>query len=74
MSLNKDQISAVLRTIDNPAADGDLVASGAVQWIAWCDTYGSVKLSLPTGVAPSTMDQHSSHESNTPIWRPIRTP
>lgn len=57
MSLNKDQISSVLRTIDNPAADGDLVASGAVQWIAWCDTYGSVKLSLPAGVAPSTMDQ-----------------
>lgn len=57
MSLNKDQISAVLRTIDNPAVDGDLVASGAVQWIAWCDTYGSIKLSLPSGVAPKTMDQ-----------------
>jgi ATP-binding protein involved in chromosome partitioning len=57
MSLNKDQIADVLRTIDNPAADGDLVASGALQWIAWCDTYGSVKLSLPTGVASSTMDQ-----------------
>lgn len=57
MSLNKDQISDVLRTIDNPATDGDLVASGALQWIAWCDTYGSVKLSLPTGVAKPTMDQ-----------------
>jgi ATP-binding protein involved in chromosome partitioning len=57
MSLNKDQIADVLRTIDNPAADGDLVESGALQWIAWCDTYGSVKLSLPAGVASSTMDQ-----------------
>jgi ATP-binding protein involved in chromosome partitioning len=57
MSLNKDQITDVLRTIDNPAADGDLVASGALQWVAWCDTYGSVKLSLPPGVATSTMDQ-----------------
>ena len=57
MSLNKDQITDALRTIENPAADGDLVASGALQWVAWCDTYGSVKLSLPPGVAPGTMDQ-----------------
>lgn len=57
MSLNKDQITEALRTIENPAADGDLVASGALQWVAWCDTYGSVKLALPPGVAGPTMDQ-----------------
>lgn len=57
MSLNKDQITEALRTIENPAADGDLVASGALQWVAWCDTYGSVKLALPKGVAGPTMDQ-----------------
>lgn len=57
MSLTKDQISDVLRTIENPASDGDLVSSGALQWVAWCDTYGSVKLSLPDGVAKPTMDQ-----------------
>lgn len=56
MSITKANVADALRTIANPAADGDLVSSGALQWVSWCDTYGSVKLSLPIGVATSTME------------------
>lgn len=55
--MNKDAIRSVLATIENPAIEGDLVSSGALQWIAWCETYGSIKLHLPQGVATSTLDR-----------------
>lgn len=56
MSITKANVADALRTIANPAADGDLVSSGALQWVSWCDTYGSVKLCLPSGVATPTME------------------
>ncbi len=56
MPTNKAQIIDLLRTIDNPALPGDLVSSGALQWVAWCDSYGSIKLHLPAAVATTTLD------------------
>jgi ATP-binding protein involved in chromosome partitioning len=55
--MNKDSIRSILATIENPAIEGDLVSSGALQWIAWCETYGSLKLHFPRGVASSTLDR-----------------
>lgn len=55
MALSKDDIRQVCATIENPAAEGDLVHTGALLWVAWCDTYGSLKIGLPEGVATSTM-------------------
>jgi ATP-binding protein involved in chromosome partitioning len=57
MSLSKDQIREVLSGIDNPGADGDLVSSGALKWSTTCDTYLSIKLHLPPGIAPPVMDR-----------------
>ena len=67
MPTNKAQIIDLLRTIENPALAGDLVTSGALQWVAWCDTYGSIKLRLPEGVATPTLDSlaHSVHSAIT---------
>jgi len=58
-TITKAHLTQVLRTVDNPAVEGDLVSSGALQWVSWCDTFGSIKLSLPKGVATSTLESLS---------------
>lgn len=58
-TITKALLTDVLRTVENPAAQGDLVSSGALQWVSWCDTFGSIKLCLPSGVTAITMDSLS---------------
>ena len=57
--MTKDDVRAILETISHPTSDGNLVSSGALQWVAWCDTYGSVKLSIP-GVPPASLERLSA--------------
>lgn len=44
MTFDRDQIRAALAGVTHPAAGCDLVASGAIAKIAWCDGYASVRL------------------------------
>ncbi|MCK6477271.1 MAG: Mrp/NBP35 family ATP-binding protein [Phycisphaerales bacterium] len=52
MTLTKDAVRDSLRAIQAPGLTGDLVSSGALQWVATCDSTASVKLSLPTSQQP----------------------
>ncbi len=46
MSLTKPFIQNALRQVELPSG-GDLVSNGAVAWIAACDAYANIRLSLP---------------------------
>ncbi len=49
MTLTKDALRDSLRTLPAPGLPGDLVSSGALQWIALCESSVSAKLHLPPG-------------------------
>jgi len=57
MSLSKDFVASCLTGVPDPVRGKDLVSSGALQWVSACDTYASIKLSLPPDAGKSVMQQ-----------------
>lgn len=49
MSLSKEAVRESLRSVPAPSMQGDLVSSGALQWVAICESAASIKLHLPPG-------------------------
>ncbi len=47
MSFTKDSARQALTTVPAPGLTGDLVSSGALQWIALCESNASIKIHLP---------------------------
>ncbi|MBZ0173611.1 MAG: hypothetical protein K8E66_14610, partial [Phycisphaerales bacterium] len=54
MKLTKEMVTRALTTVDGHRG-GDLVTSGALRWIAACDSYATVKLFLDGGADQPTM-------------------
>ncbi len=50
MSLTKPFIQNALRQVELPSG-GDLVSSGALAWVAACDAYANIRLSVPSADA-----------------------
>lgn len=57
MSLSKDFVTSCLTGVPDPVRGKDLVSSGALQWVSACDTYASIKLSLPPEAGKPVMQQ-----------------
>jgi len=57
MSLSKDFVTSCLTGVPDPVRGKDLVSSGALQWVSACDTYASIKLSLPPEAGKPVLQQ-----------------
>ena len=53
MGLTKDIVKAALGGVPMPSGEGDLVGAGCVEWVAACDGYASVRLSVPGTAGPA---------------------
>ena len=56
MSLNKALVTEALEGVPEPRSGRGLVAAGAVQWVAACDDYASVRLHLPGATDARELD------------------
>lgn len=65
MTLSKDIVTRALTTVDD-SRGSDLVTGGALQWVAACDTYATVKLHLE---ADKTTMLHVAGEADRAIRR-----
>lgn len=59
MNVRKEDLKEALRAVRAPGLEGDLVASGALQWIALCENTASIKVHLP-GSTRSAWDATAS--------------
>lgn len=57
MSMTKDKIAQVLRTVPALDVGSDLVSGGHLVWSTVCDTYVSIKLALPPSTTPGVRDR-----------------
>lgn len=57
MALSKDFVKSCLVGVPDPVRGGDLVASGALQWISACDTYAAIKVHMPADTGRSVLEQ-----------------
>jgi len=53
MAVQKEDVRDALRSVPAPGTDGDLVSTGALQWIALCENTASVKIHLPESTRPA---------------------